>query len=226
MTKLPPDSPLLALDRLNSWVRAEDGHDRLRSRFKEVIYWVKTKAILEAGRVGLATYRRVMDRPKCRSCQGSGVWMTWYAQDDEGAMPCRGCKGSGTATLKFIETTIGPLVWHTPQHVWWSFGLESSLAFPCYYPHGTEHYESAGDWTVRQTGRTMEPADIERDLLTLLQAYPQDMTFIIDYHARQMVHPARKTAVGPKAWIREAFASKPVVGTSEVSESVLAMPLQ
>lgn len=223
-TTLPAKSiytPLLALDRLNSWIRSDRPWScRARSALKPVIYWTKTQAILDMSRREHIAMRRVMVVKPCRRCEGTGTFLSdyvwnYYHYDGEGTTEelrsnygerCWVCLGEGTVRLKFVATTIGPIRWHTPSEKWWSSGLEVYVPFPCF--HGERNgdgYELATDWALNQPGRAMTMAEVQRDMLIVLQAWPHDVCFSIDFHHNTKFEPYYKCprVAEAAAWIRE-----------------------
>ena len=221
-----PWTPLLALDRLNSWLRSDLAPNRywcpLRSAFKSTIYWVKTKAILETSKRWHIGMRRVMVRKPCRTCDGKGNWVpdrwggweeeTWEEYAANYGEPCRKCEATGTVTLKFIETTIGPLRWHTPSEKWWSSSLDVYVPFPSFHHEARAHtayqyYELAEGWEPNQPGRPMTNAEAERDMLLILREWPHEVCFALDYQhhtgfEKQWNCPDWRAA---ERWIREWF---------------------
>ena len=192
-------TPLLALDRLNSWLRApEPSWCAARSALKPVIYWTKTQAILDLSKRWHISMRRVMVRKPCRRCDGTGQWIHAFSWDELShgdrdeqranyGEPCRGCEATGTATLKFIETQIGPVRWHTPSEKWWSSSLDVYVPFPSFHHEARAHtayqyYELAEGWSPEQPVRPMPLADVQRDILIVLEEWPHEVCFAIDYH--------------------------------------------
>lgn len=186
-------SGVMALDRLNSWVRSMWPYwSHVQSTLTPVIYWTKTQAILEASRRWHIGMRRVMVKRPCRRCDATGSWIPrdadWYEdlsveeyRANYGER-CRGCAGTGTAVLKFVESRIGPVRWHTPAHKWHSSSLDVYVPFPCFIGGGDEMYDEAQDWEPQRPGRSMTAAEVHRDMLILLQAYPHHVAFALDYH--------------------------------------------
>lgn len=203
---------LFALDRLNSWLRSEDSFwCPACSTFKSVIYWTKTQAILAASKEWHIGMRRIMVQKPCRRCGGTGLWLPDYYYDEsgrrEGGKPCRGCRATGTAKLLFIETTIGPLRWHTPAEKWCMSSLDVYVPFKSYYPDGYEYYALSTDWEPNQKGRSLTLDQAERDMLILLHTYPHEVCFSIDYHHHAGLEHQWRIPNLPKAerWIRDQF---------------------
>lgn len=172
-----------ALDRLNSWLRAPQPlFCVMRSRLKPVVYWVKNAAILGASKVQPIGLRRVKFVARCRVCGGSGIFERWHwseDHEDEGEF-CRTCNATGNVTLKFIESTIGPFRWHTPEMHWRGASLD------VYVPFSADgDYEDAADWKPNTPGKPLTPAEVERDALTVLHAWPKDFGFIVEFHNRE-----------------------------------------
>lgn len=214
-------TPLFALDRLNSWLRADKPiFCPFTSALKPIIYWTKTHAILDASKRWHIEMRRVMVKKKCRRCEGTGSWISWWADRGygEGELSmeewranygerCRGCSGTGIATLKFVETQIGPIRWHTPADKWRSSSMDVYVPFPSYAHDGEEHYELAQDWEPLQKGRSQPLDRVEQDMLILLDAYPHEVCFAIEFHHRIGCQSHYRTSDIPKArrWIWNLF---------------------
>lgn len=204
-------TPLLALDRLNSWLRSDKPFScRARSELKAVIYWTKTHAILETSKRYHIGMRRVMVKTRCRRCSGTGQWYSFYDFAGEYPEPCRGCRATGTATLKFIETTLGPIRWHTPAERWYMSSLDDYIPFPSFYGgyDSDEHYELAEGWEPNKPGRPMALEDALRDMLIILRAWPHEVAFALDFHhhagiERQWKQPDVRKA---EAWLAELFS--------------------
>ena len=215
-------TPVLALDRLNSWVRSERPLWCLaQSSLKPVIYWTKTHAILDVSKCWHIGLRRVMVKKPCRRCDGTGSWLSWNdpgpSADEDISFKeyranygerCFVCNGTGTATLKFIESTIGPVRWHTPAEKWYVSSLDVYVPYPSFYPNGEEHYELSDGWEPEQPGRQMPLDDVERDMNLILRTWPHEVCFAIDYHHRAGLERTWKCPDIPKAeqWLRGLFS--------------------
>jgi len=220
----PLFTPLLALDRLNSWLRSDQPWCcPIRSALKPVVYWTKTNAILDISKQWQIGLRRVMVKKPCRRCDGTGTWISDYAWDwklsrDEMRANygerCRGCEGTGTATLKFIETTIGLVRWHTPADKWYMSSLDLYLPYPSFYAQrdSDQYYEDAGTWQPEQKGRPLTPSEIERDILLVLRAYPHHVAFALDFHHHAGTEPRYGCPDIPKAqaWLRNLFRAEEI----------------
>ena len=217
LAKSPLWTPLFALDRLNSWLRSEQPIlCPFRSALKPVIYWTKTKAILDTSKVWHIAMRRVMVKKPCRKCNATGIFLPWYwdppdgdYKNRNGGRICWGCQGTGTATLQFIETTIGPLRWHTPAEKWYFASLDVYIPFPCFYGdrNNEQYYELTTDWEPNQKGRPLPLPDVERDILILLNAFPHHVSFALDFHhhvgiAKHYRFPNLRKA---QAWLHDLF---------------------
>ncbi|MDX1951474.1 MAG: hypothetical protein SFY81_04780 [Verrucomicrobiota bacterium] len=188
-------TPLFALDRLNSWVRARNQRAwLLQSKLEPVIYWTKTKAILSASKQWQINLRRVAVKKPCRVCGGTGTWVSdrayWYSNEEyEDCLlnygeTCRKCNGSGTVLLRFVETTIGPIRWHTPSERWDASSLDVYVPFPGHAYKGAEFFEVSTDWEPNRPGKPLSVKEVERDMLVLLKAFPKDVCFALEFHHR------------------------------------------
>lgn len=217
-------TPLLALDRLNSWLRSDNpAWCPVRSALKSTIYWTKTKAILDYSRRWHIGMRRVMVRKPCRACNGTGTWLSDMHYCDSGER-CFGCDATGTATLKFIETTIGPLRWHTPSEKWFSSSLDVYVPFQSFHHEARGHvtdqyYALAEGWEPNQPGRWMPMTEVERDMLLVLREWPHEVCFAIDYQhsaglERTWNCPDERRA---ERWIRECVSGNLLISPERAS---------
>lgn len=206
-------TPLFALDRLNSWLRAgRDTTERfefwnpLRSVAKPIIYWVKTHAILASSRQWQCEFRRVIVRKKCRSCWGTGKWTRYDDWDRSEWEPCWHCD-KGVKSLHFVESTIGPIRWHTPSERWYMSSLDVYLPFRTYWDIApkdrSQHYEVITDWEPDQPGRPMPLEDAFRDLRIILNAWPHDFCFSAEFH-----HRIGWKYHAPHKWVAELWLAK------------------
>lgn len=167
-------SVLHSLDALNSWVRAT-AHSKLRSDLQKAIYHAKLEAIQAAycatDEQVKPVFRRVFERKKCRVCDGSGLWFSYYDHErEQGGMPCRTCRATGIATLRFVETSFPGLnlCWHTPAQRWWSASMNVYCKFEASL-ESIEGYESVGDdWSSNRPGRELSISEVEQHLETAL----------------------------------------------------------
>lgn len=218
-------TPVLALDRLNSWLRAEDFDQwRLRSALKRAIYYTKTQAILDLTRRWHVGLKRVMVLKNCRRCDGSGLWVPhdcyfWdgESRDDYRANygeRCRGCDGTGKALLLFVESVIGPVRWHTPIKEWHSSSLDTYVPFPTFYgavnhQNALRWYAPAWDWEPNRPGRPLTCEQIERDIILVLRAWPHPLCFALDYEFHDRLEvvfgepDVERAAAGLRRLIRE-----------------------
>jgi len=108
---------LTPLSKLNSWVRASwdakfDMHDA-----EAAVYLMKNRTIQYALALGIAKLRIVAVERPCKVCQGTGQykWVNWHNEYDCHYEDCRRCATSGRVILKFAESTIENVRWHTPR---------------------------------------------------------------------------------------------------------------
>lgn len=226
-------TPLFALDRLNSWLRSDQPwYCPYRSSLKPIIYWTKTQAILETSRKLQIGMRRVAVIKPCRTCDGTGTWVSdreyWRNSWDESfdddrsnyGERCRKCGGKGKVHLKFIETTIGPIRWHTPSERWAMSSLDVYVPFPSYWPNGDDYYDLATGWEPCQKGRPLSLPEAHRDMLVILLAFPHHVTFSLDFHfGTKLQQRYRVTHIKlAEAWINAFFAEadfQPVAGRQQ-----------
>lgn len=162
---------IAAVDRLNSWVRSESFRNGV-SNPRDAIYDLKRQAIRAAHADGRCTHRMVRVDATCRDCGGDGRYKPWWA--DHALDHCRACESTGTARLRFVETTIAdpPLTWHSPYD--YKFAV-----WPL--PGVTDWYQARGDelpplaegWGVNQPGRDLSPAEAARALNMAEAAFPE-----------------------------------------------------
>lgn len=131
------EAAILAMDRLNSYVRSE-AHNRhyLAQSLKPVVYALKRRLLAafpdphwhkeEFGKRRFydfsASHRFMIVIAECRACSGTGLWSSW--QDVKRTEPCNRCE-KGRTLLYFVESTLyGPYhllpavkelaIWHSP----------------------------------------------------------------------------------------------------------------
>jgi hypothetical protein len=160
---LPVAQAIDALDRLNrlARARAEYGDTWTPPVPAEAIYALKDRAIEVLLPSGAATCRRVVHRSTCRICNGS----TWYRHpfgDDDDGEECQTCDAQGKIHLRFVETAIGAVRWHSPAGKGAGADLWRRLA-AAGVPEA-----SAGDWSPRQAGTRMEATEAAH-LMTLAE---------------------------------------------------------
>ena len=143
-----------SMTRLNSWVRSPNTNYDWFSRPKSAIYWMKGKLLNAVTNAGVATHRLIVMEVKCRSCDGTGKWISWdYGQTGES---CRTCSGTGRHKLWFVETTIdGRIKWHTPC----KYGI--FVSYPVNLDVktlGEAHPET--DWKPNTPGQPLVPIEV------------------------------------------------------------------
>ena len=220
-------TPLFALDRLNSWLRLDADFPYnylLHGYLKRTIYTVKVHAILDATRRWPVGLRRVVVEKQCRACDGSGVWVGDYWQDcsccngyDEfkanHGERCRKCAGKGIVFLRFIESTIGPLRWHTPANSWWSWGLDVYVPYLSHYFDESDEAFEKTDWQPNGKGRPLSYRESYRDLGIILRAWPHEFCSSVDFYHHVGLEKKFKQPDVAKAqqWIDERYAGAPGV---------------
>ncbi len=144
-----------ALNTLNSWVRSSSGK---RHGVTKAIYFFKNTAIKHAYQAGMIeATRKVKVLVKCRDCSGSGRYEDWSGHKFD---HCRACSSTGTAELRFIESTICGHHWHTPWLKWPIASIRPDSAEPWH----------ATDWKPNQPGRDM-PLDDAVRLINQVEEY-------------------------------------------------------
>ena len=133
------------LFHLNQWARSSFEYRYEMSRATEAIYWMKQLVIKEAIREGLCWLRLVQVERPCKTCQGTGIFKRWDRYDGEyyDLEDCRRCGASGKVTLKFVETTICGVRWHTPRPKAEFMHMDSSIWDCC----------ALTDWEPEQPGK-------------------------------------------------------------------------
>lgn len=219
-------TPLFALDRLNSWLRADYGlgtlsQCRLQSMLKRSIYSVKIHAILAASKQMHVGLRRVKAVKPCRVCDATGQYLspyymphyeegeTWDDARSNYGERCHTCAGTGQVNLLFIESIIGPIRWHSPAKDWFSWSLDVYVPFPSFYGelNAADYYAMATDWEPLQKGRPLELAEVKRDLLIVLEAFPHDLCSSLDFYHSAGLERTFKTpdVIKARQWINQLF---------------------
>lgn len=137
---LPP------LKALNSWARLPHA-ERMDMDCNSAIYWLKNRVIKRAVELGMASIRIVgVERP-CKTCKGTGTytWVDWNDEDNVDYQDCRRCGHTGRVLLRFAETTIAGVRFHTPR---------PHGAFLPIHPADWEKYEST-DWEPEKPGKPL-----------------------------------------------------------------------
>lgn len=149
---------ILALDRLNSWVRSTS-YPHLAYGPKAWIYAMKRTVLRLAGEVKLREDRSIVVTVPCRDCGGTGRYISgWGTRFDH----CYACNSSGEVALRFVESTIPAggreIVWHTP---WMKAGAM--------YDH--ENAVPVTDWVPNTPGCNMTPSEVCKALLVAEDAF-------------------------------------------------------
>lgn len=156
--KAIPTESLLALDRLNSWVRSKSWYPDGCGP-KNWIYAMKGTALRQAFALGLRADRSVYYMATCRDCGGTGRYVdnTGFAHDH-----CWACENTGEVKLRFVESTIPAgkqlIIWHSP------FPRSAS-------GYITEAEVPVTDWKPNTPGRDMTPAEVCEALLLAEDAF-------------------------------------------------------
>lgn len=121
MTTAQIISAAKALQDLNSWCRRPWEERREFDRADTAIYHLKSRVIAHAVQAGLTNVQVVAVERQCKTCdpKAPGMFKRYsrydYDGDDWDYEDCRRCNGTGRVTLRFAETNIGGVRWHTPR---------------------------------------------------------------------------------------------------------------
>jgi|SRR5579872_2930358 len=153
----PMPEHILAIDRLNSWVRSESyrkGHWHSSPFY--AIYWLKGQAIEWADNNLTCQHEHIRAMVVCRGCSGTGKY---YDSNGYTWPHCRACSSTGRHSLMFVETRIqnGP-TWHIPHQKFFRGYGKPSIPW--------ELARVAEDWKPNQVGRDMTVDEVARDLNT------------------------------------------------------------
>lgn len=160
------------VDALNSYVRSDSARRGSGNYLSTVIYHYKREALKAATQYRVASHRRVVATSKCIDCGGKGRYTDSYGYTHD---HCWKCGSSGTAKLRFIESTLATtlatpfqdcITWHSPDR--------DAYTFCPGYSEMPE--ESVGDWKPRQTGRDLTVDDLAKHLLEVEEFFPAKPT--------------------------------------------------
>jgi hypothetical protein len=118
MTERQIIEALSPVSKLNSFARVEYEQRRDMTDCRVAIYAMKHRLIREAIDLGICTVRIVAVERPCKTCKGTGtyVWQDWNDENHQEYETCRRCAGTpGTVILRFVETDIAGMRWHTPR---------------------------------------------------------------------------------------------------------------
>lgn len=149
------------VDALNSYLRSQARRRGWSSSsLDRVVYHYKREALKAATNWRVATHRLIAAVTICRDCGGSGKYVDSYGKE----WPhCRRCSSTRSVKLRFIESTLGGFVWHTPADQSYSFMVERTWEMP-------EH--PAVDWQVHQQGRDLDIETVADNLLAVEAHFP------------------------------------------------------
>jgi hypothetical protein len=154
-----PES-MLAMSRLNSWVRSPSF--RSFGGPRNAIYFLKRQALDWADSHFRCLHSTVITLTTCRGCAGTGKYTDSYGHTFD---HCRACSNRGTLSLLFVQTLIeDKMVWHTP---WMKFYIRGKSASP---PYNLARWTD--DWKVNEPGKDLTPAEAARDLNTVECFWP------------------------------------------------------
>jgi hypothetical protein len=108
---------LNALIPLNPWARCDYEHALDMHEAQRAVYALKRRVIRYAMETGECSIRVVRVERSCKTCQGTGDFKRYDRYDDDywEYEACRRCGATGNVTLRFLETTIHGVKWHTPR---------------------------------------------------------------------------------------------------------------
>ncbi|MEW6735019.1 MAG: hypothetical protein AB1489_27255 [Acidobacteriota bacterium] len=145
---------ILAVDKLNSWVRSRSYKGHYDRGPKDAVYWLKRCALIAAHKAQLPWSNCLIDVVvKCRDCSGTGRYYHW--DWDEEFDHCYRCSNTGQARLTFVETQIdcGNIIcWHTPRY-----------KFPIYGVELANKYEES-NWQPNTPGKDLSPDEAAKNL--------------------------------------------------------------
>ncbi len=158
MTAAELVSTLPAMARLNNWCRVPFDQKLGMHDAERWIYAYKRFVIGAAIRLGMAALRLVAVERPCKTCKGTGLyeWVNWHDEDDVRFEDCRRCGATGKVLLRFVQSTIDGIRWHTPRPRW-DLGVFTEAEWEALSSTTT-------DWEPEQPGQPMERLDLIRAL--------------------------------------------------------------
>lgn len=108
---------LAPLVPLNAWARCNYEQALGMPEARAWVYALKRGAIKDAMGCGICKSRIVKVERPCKTCKGTGTyeWVNWGYPDEVDYQDCRRCQATGKVTLRFLETEILGIRWHSPR---------------------------------------------------------------------------------------------------------------
>lgn len=143
MTRKQILEAITPLSHLNRWARTPYEHRRDMYSATSAIYAMKNRVIRAALDEGICSLRMVQVERPCKVCKGTGVYeRIGYDGEPEYYDDCRRCNSTGKVTLRFAETAIESVKWHTPRPNSEALKLDPAMWEKC----------EATDWEPEQPG--------------------------------------------------------------------------
>lgn len=116
MTRRQILEAITPLSHLNRWARTTYEHRRDMYGATGAVYAMKNLVIRAALDERICSLRMVQVERPCKVCEGTGVYeCLGYDGELEYYDDCRRCNSTGKVILRFAETTIESVKWHTPR---------------------------------------------------------------------------------------------------------------
>lgn len=198
---------IIALDRLNSWVRVRDfGEPLARSVLRQIVYWLKCRAIRDASGNLSVTHERTMVPQPCRVCDQSGVFYSEWDSFCTNGEKCRTCNGTGIAKLRFVGTAIvtpdETVRWHTPETKWWSHSMDHYLGLPKDWSRALDDYAiSTDDWKPNKRGKPMSREEVASAFNVIHDRWHDDVFFTLSFHRH--LKPTLNPWVNPRHQVEQ-----------------------
>lgn len=148
------ESALTALVPLNAWARCDYEQALGMDRARQAVYAMKRRVISAALDQGTCKLRVVQVERPCKTCKETGTyeWHDWHDEYNVDYQACRRCGATGKVKLRFLESDICGVKWHTPSNRLEPAYL-STLKLDWNRPEDT-------DWTPEQPARILERVEL------------------------------------------------------------------
>lgn len=159
-----------------------------------VIYKYKSEIIRLAIVNGYATNRLIAVERPCKTCKGSGTyeWRDWNDEDHVEYQCCRRCAATGKVILRFVETAISSVKFHTPRpkccKEWFSEAEWESATLQT-------------DWEPEQPGRALERLELFQYLNAIENFVFGDRIIPHDHWDREVTPYHLDLGVIPQCWV-------------------------